>query len=240
MKLFKPAAVLLLASAFAAESASGQVTVGTPGAGQGTTYPFGQSAGYTKFQQFLDASYFSNAMNVNSVTFYRTTGTTGTFQQGTFNLYLNTTSTTLANYSFNNPGANEVLANRTLIGTVVIPNATFTAPTLTFTGLGQYMYNPSMGNLLIDVDFTPIGSQFAQGRATFDTFSDPVGNQSTLLATASDPNIPFGNTASSRGRGLVATFGVAADTVVPEPSSVVLMSAGLAGLLVAARRKKLV
>lgn len=236
MKSVKHAAAILLASAMTAGSIAAQVTVGTPGAGQGTTYPFGQSAGFTKFQEFLAASYFTGPININAVTFYRTTGTTGTFQQGTFSLYLNTTTTTLASYNFSNPGANEVLANRRLIGTVTIPNATTTAPTLTFAGGGTFNYNPAAGNLLIDVDFTPIGSQFATGRATFDTFTDPVGNQSNLLATASDPNVPFGNTASARGSGLVATFGVA--TVVPEPSSVVLMTAGLAGVLVAARRRR--
>lgn len=238
MKLFNRAAVLLLSSSVALLSASAQVTVGTPGAGQGTTYPFGQSAGFTRFQEFLSASYFSAPLNINAVTFYRTANTTGTFQQGTFALYLNSTTTTLANYSFSNPSANETVANRKLIGTVTIPNATTTAPTLTFSGGGMFSYNPAMGNLLIDVDFTPIGSQFATGRATFDTFSDPVGNQSNLVATASDPNVPFGNTASARGQGLVVTLGVAS-TVVPEPSTVVLMAAGFAGLAVVAGRRKM-
>ena len=238
MKMFKHAAVLVAASAIAVGSASAQYTVGTPGSGQGTTYPFGQGAGYTKFQQFLDASYFTGPLNINAVTFYRTANTTGTFQQGTFSLFLNTTTTTLANYSFNNPPANETIANRMLIGTVTIPNATTTAPTLTFTGLGMYNYNPTAGNLLIDVDFTPIGGFFAFGRATFDTFTDPVGNQSNLVATSSDPQALFGGTASSRGNGLVATFGVTT-TVTPEPSSVVLMAAGLAGLFAVARRRKM-
>jgi hypothetical protein len=238
MKSFKYAAVLLL-GALTAATASAQITVGVPGSGQGTTYPLGQGAGYTKFQQFMSSSYFTSPFTVDAVTFYRSANSTGTFQQGTFSLYLNTTTTTLANYSTNNPAANEVLANRTLIGTVVIPNATTTAPTITFSGLGQYMYNPALGNLLIDIDFAPVGAQFAVGRATFDTFGDPAGNQSMLVATISDPNVPFGSTAGSRGRGLVTTFGVAA-TVVPEPSTYALMSAGLAALLVVARRRKLV
>jgi hypothetical protein len=235
MHSLKRATTLIVASVVALSSASAQATVGTPGTGQGTTYPFGQGAGYTKFQEFLSASYFTAPLNINAVTFYRTANTAGAFQQGTFSLFLNSTTTTLANYNFGNPGANEVVGNRRLIGTVTIPNATTTASTLTFTGAGAFTYNPAAGNLLIDVDFAPVGGFFAPGRATFDTFSDPVGNQSNLVATASDPQALFGGTASSRGQGLVATFDVA-PTVVPEPSSVVLMAAGMFGLLVAARR----
>jgi hypothetical protein len=240
MSLLKRVTVLVVASAVAVGSVSAQVTVGTPGAGQPNNFPFGKSAGYTKFQEFLNASYFTAPLNINAVTFYRTANTTGTFQQGTFSLFLNSTTTTLNNYNFSNPSANEVAANRKLIGTFVVADAATTAATIKFTGAGTFNYNPAMGNLLIDVDFTPVGGFFGGGSATFDSFSDQVNfNQSNLVATSSDPNVPFGYNASARGSGLVATFGVAS-TVVPEPSSVFLMSAGLAGLLFAARRKKAV
>ena len=225
---FTKFAVALAVSAVAASSAAAQVTVGVPGnAANGTTYPFGMAAGFTKFQQIYDASLFSAPFGINSVSFYSKLNS-GTLQQGTFNFYLNTTSTTIAGSNGGNPLANETVANRKFFGTLTVGNATTNAPpVLTLAGT-TFNYNPASGNLVLDIDFTPVGSLFATGRASFDQYYDP------RVGTSSDVQAFLGVTNGIRGTGLVTTFNA---SVVPEPSSVFLMMAGLAGVGFAARRR---
>lgn len=226
----------LAMSAVMAATASAQVTIGAVGnAANGTTYPFGFSGGYTKFQQIYDASLFTAPLSIGSVSFYSKPGTQ-ILQQGTFNFYFNTTTTAPVGVNTGNPGANEVVANRLFFGTFVI-GANVDAPSvLTFTGTSAFSYNPAAGNLVLDVDFAPIGNFVNSGRAAFDQYFDEQGT--TKVATSSDPQALFGGTAGVRGRGLVTTFGASQIAVVPEPSTVLLMSAGLAAIVAVGARRR--
>jgi len=229
----------LVASAMIAATATAQVTIGTVGnAGSGTTYPLGFSGGYTKFQQVYAASLFTSPFSIGTVSFYSKPGTE-ILQQGTFNFYFNTTSTAPSAVNTGNPTANEMVANRSFFGTFVIGAGVDAPSVLSFTGTNAFNYNPASGNLVLDIDFAPIGNLVNSGRAAFDRYFDVPGT--TLVATSSDPQAFFGVTAGSRGSGLVTTFGPKAGgmAVVPEPSTVVLFSAGLAAMgLVGYRRRR--
>jgi len=222
---------LVAMSAIAVSAASAQVTIGTIGnAGTGSTYPFGFSGGYTKFQQVYSSTLFTSPLSIGTVSFYSKPGTQ-ILQQGTYNFYFNRTATAPANVNTGNPSANET-GPRQFFGTYTI-GANVDAPdVLSFAG-ATYFYDPTGGNLVLDVDFTPIGNLVNSGRAAFDRYFDVQGT--TLVATSSDAQAFFGTTAGSRGSGLVTTFGPS--TTVPEPSTIAFVAAGLAAVFVLKRRR---
>ncbi len=226
-------AVASLMAVVAISTASAQLTIGTPGnAGNGGNFPFGHSGGWTKFQQLYSSSLFAEQFNIGSLSFY-TKPNTGILQQGTFNFFFSTTSVTAQNVNTSTPGAN-VTGPRQSFGTLTIGANTAAPPILTVMGM-PFLYDPTQGNLLLEVDFTTSGGGFAvPPRAVFDLYRDAPGE--FLVSTSSDRQ--FGVLASNgiRGQGLVTTFGPA--TVVPEPSTVILMGSGLLGLAAVARRRR--
>jgi len=230
--IIKRTAIVTVLSVTAINGASAQLTIGTPGnAGNGTNFPFGHSGGWTKFQQLYSSSLFSGQFNIGSLSFY-TKPNTGILQQGTFNFFFSTTSIAAVDVNTSTPSAN-VTGPRQSFGTLVIGANQAAPPVLTVTG-SPFLYDPLMGNLLIEADFTAIGGGFViPARALFDLYRDAPGE--FLVSTASDRQ--FGVLASNgiRGQGLVTTFGPA--TVVPEPSTVILMGSGLLGLAAVARRR---
>ena len=234
MNLIKRGTALIAASTIALAGASAQTTIGVVGNGaNGNTYPLGFSGGYSKFQQVYNASLFSGPLSFNNISFYSKPGTQ-ILQQGTFNFYLNTTSVDPTAMNYGSPTANENVANRQFFGTYTV-GANIDAPAVVSFAGNTFNYNPAAGNLVLDIDFTYVGNFINQNRAAFDSYFDP------RVSTASDPQALFGSTAGSKGAGLVTTFasgGVNTFAVVPEPSSVLLVGAGLLSLLVVARKRK--
>lgn len=236
--MFKRAIAVVTASMLTAASLSAQVTVGVIGNGaNGTTYPFGSSGGYTQFQQVYASSYFTSPLDIGAISFYSKPGTQ-ILQEGTYNLSFATTLVTPGNFNTGNPSANGAMGTQFFAQYII--GANVDAPdVLTIDGV-TFHYDPMVGNLLLNIGFTPIGSIFASNRAAFDQIYDPQGTAPAnyTVATSSDVQAFFGVTAGTRGSGLVTTFAPAAVVATPEPATVWLLTTGLAGIGFIARRRR--
>lgn len=236
--MFKRATAIVTASMLTAASLSAQVTVGVIGNGaNGTTYPFGSSAGYTQFQQVYASSFFTSPLDIGAISFYSKPGTQ-ILQQGTYNLSFATTQVTPGNFNTGNPSANGAMGTQFFAQYII--GANVDAPDVVTIDGAAFHYNPTAGNLLLNVAFTPIGSIYAPNRAAFDQIYDPQGTAPADydVATSSDAQAFFGGTAGVRGSGLVTTFSPAAVTATPEPSTIWLLTTGLAGVGFIARRRR--
>lgn len=223
-------AAAVLASVLAVGSASAQVTIGTIGEpSSGTTFPFGYAVGYTKFQQIYSASLFSSPLSIGSISFYSNPGTQ-VMQAGTYTFSFSQTSVAPGGITTGNPAANET-GPRQAFGSVTVAART-DAPSI-FTVLGStYNYNPSGGNLVLNIDFVNSQGFTFDPRASFDRYTNPQGQ--VLVAATSDRQFQ-GTTGATNNIPLVTTFGPS--TTVPEPSTYVLMAVGLAGLAFVSRRR---
>jgi len=218
-------AVLVLATlvALKPDGAAAQVTVGT--ANTGNCYPFICMAGDggTRYQQVYSSSSFSSAMFINSLTWYRNYWSgSQSFDGSTYTLSLSTTSAGVGALS-SNADAN-LGANNQLFYSGIVSGAVGTGFTLTGT---SFLYDPSMGNLLLDVIIT---NPHAQGYVTF-LDADNTGRSTSRTWNWQGQQAPQ----IVDNAGLVTTF---QGTVVPEPATITLMATGFAGLAGAYRRRK--
>ncbi|MCC6242422.1 MAG: PEP-CTERM sorting domain-containing protein [Gemmatimonadaceae bacterium] len=222
-------AAATLASALLAAPITAQVTIGTPNTVQPNSFPFGSSVGFTTFQQIYNGSLFTGPLNINSISLFNSRGS-GNLQAGTFNLFLSTT--TVGASGITNTPANNRTGPLTAFATVTYASNTAAPGMLTFTG-APFAFDPLAGNLLFEVQFTPIG--FNTNAAFFDRIgvNDAARSQ---VGTASNTSLVFG-TNGSPNSGFVTQFGEAGVSVVPEPGTWALMAFGLTGLAMVARRK---
>lgn len=222
-------AALMLGTAIDAEAQN--LIVGQ--ANSGNCYPFIclSADARTNWQQVYNANQFgSNPVNITGIYFFSNLGQVNpgaTWDDVTFTLSL---STTTAGFPLNTNGAANIGANQTQIFTGTLSGFVPTSGTALSFAFAPFAYDPNQGNLLLDVQITPGGSgqygNYLDADYTCDGTTERYygdGSQSDVVTC---------------GGGLQTGFDVNRTSTVPEPSTYVLMAAGLAGIVAVRRRRK--
>ena len=217
-KLFQAngaALALIFAIPIFTAPANAQVTVGTSEIGN--CYPF--SCGYFgTYQQVYSSSAFSGPLTVNSVDFF-TTVYEGTLNTGRYTFafyYTDLPVDGLSGTPANNRGV--LLSN---FGTFNI--AGLAPTTLTFSG-NSYLYDPSQGNLLLDV--------FVDNVTEFGSSAQDIDDDSGDLSSRYFRDNYSGGADSL---ALVTRFN---NNAVPEPATWAMMLVGFGGIGYSMRRRR--
>ena len=208
---------------------AGTITVGTPSEPSGLALCFpltcAYNYGYSEYQQVYTDTAFSGPISISGISFYRNTDlATNGAEPADFDVYLSTTSAAVDNLGTNlntNEGADKQLFGSYSIGTTM-PDV------LTLDGT-PFSYDPSKGNLLVDIVFTSWSNNnvpLAELEYTapdglssraFPGWSQPYSLYTTFNTTLNDPSGP-------------------SDT--PEPATIGSLGLGLAGMGLVLRQRR--
>jgi hypothetical protein len=186
----------------------------------------------TVYQQIYNAaSWTSGPVTISAVRFFKVPQSVGSHRSGTYELYLSTSARSvtgaggLSRFDFDgNRGADNVLfATRTLGGPA-------TELVLEFLG-GGFTYDPSAGNLLVDIRVVDGGPNPAN-RVNYRAYGGTANGLFSRVHNYADTDTGLENW------GLTTEFVSAPAAVVPEPATAALAGAGLLALGLCARRRR--
>ncbi len=189
--------------------------------------PFASNSGKTRYQQVYDSSIFTSPISIESLAFSPSISDTYTA-----NIRIG------LGYTSNEPGGLSADLNSNVLGslTSVFHDSHFsqniTGGSETFSlvfnfSSSPFLYDPNLGNLLMDIRINKQGSD-----AFFSRF--PAG--SGLSSRAYDSET-FGNGSSDVGLRTLIGFAPVEVAPVLEPSTMLLLASGLMGLVGAGRKK---
>ncbi len=204
------------------------IILGTNGGGNADPFagPFPGLPG-TEYQEAYASADFTEAITITGIEFFLQPGSSGSLYGGTWQLSLSVITTNIDNLSKTNLAAN-IGADNTIFTTTTLSGI---APSiLTFDG-GPFYYDPSAGSLLLNLQISnPTGG----GSAIFED-GDGAGPAGIVrYSNFYNGTVGYGLVTEFSGSVSTSTNFAALDT--PEPSTLILLRCGLAGLFVRRRR----
>jgi hypothetical protein len=194
--------------------ACASVVVGSYSADNAVPFSNTATLGAPVYQEIYSAGAFSGPVSISSVSFTVSAG--GAVDDVDYTVQFSTTPSAVGDDYRLTTGS-----DAQTFGTFRVAGSLATNYVLTFTGATPFTYNPSLGNLLMEMTFSNVSSTSCSTCVSWAAFQAGGGGGQlsravqTPYATTSDPY------------GLVTTFEVTDASSAPEPATAALSLCGL-------------